>query len=91
MNPSDPNRVETWQYADRKLEADCEITCTAWPHYSMKPLNYSAQRVLEFFRNGMKSRMPVTPWIGGRLVLVDGMSFGVAEVNRRPEPNGRAA
>jgi len=63
-----------WQYGERSYEAGEEIETTAWPHPSFMPLNYSAERVLAFFKAEMKSRLTVSPWHQGRIRLDNGLS-----------------
>jgi hypothetical protein len=55
-----------WQYAERVYEAGEVIESTNWPHPTLWPLNYSAEKVLEFFNGALKSRLPVSPWYGNR-------------------------
>jgi hypothetical protein len=63
-----------WQYATRVIAAGEIIETKEWPHPGFHPLNYSAQRVLDFFNNRQKSRLPQSPWFGDSLRLSDGMS-----------------
>ena len=67
---------DVWQYGERAYKAsENEIIFTkAWPHPSFHPLNYSAERVLEFFNSRMKSRLTTSPWCGDGLRLDDGLS-----------------
>jgi hypothetical protein len=65
---------DEYQYGERILKAGEVITTDKWPHASMMPLNETARRVLEFFGSHQKSRLPQTPWVGGRLRLDDGLS-----------------
>jgi hypothetical protein len=65
---------DVWQYSDRHYEAGEEIEATAWPHPSMRPLNYAAERVHAFFISGMKSRLTTSPWRDGQVRLADGIS-----------------
>jgi hypothetical protein len=76
---SEPPFAETWisdvwQYGERHYEAFEEISTTAWPHPSMRPLNYAAERVHAFFISGMKSRLQIAPWRDGQVRLEDGIS-----------------
>jgi hypothetical protein len=63
-----------WQYGERLYQAGEEIETTAWPHPSFMPLNFSAERVLEFFKASMKSRLTVSPWLNGQVRLDNGLS-----------------
>jgi hypothetical protein len=63
-----------WQYGEKPVQAREEITTTSWPHPSFHAVNYSAERVLQFFNSRMKSRLPRTPWRGDRIVLEDGLT-----------------
>jgi hypothetical protein len=65
---------EIWQYATREIKAGEIIETKEWPHPTFMPLNYGAERVLEFFNTRMKSRMTTSPWHGDGLRLDDGMS-----------------
>lgn len=56
-----------WQYGERLNKAGEVIETTEWPHPSF--LNYGAKKVLEFFRNGQKSRMQRSPWANGQIRL----------------------
>jgi hypothetical protein len=76
---SEPPFAETWvsgvwQYGERPMAAGEEIETTDWPHPSMRPLNYSAERVHAFYIGAMKSRLQVSPWHQGRVRLEDGIS-----------------
>jgi hypothetical protein len=63
-----------WQYGEKSHAAGEEIETTAWPHPSFMPLNFSAERVLEFFKASIKSRLTVSPWHQGRIRLDTGLS-----------------
>jgi hypothetical protein len=63
-----------WQFAERDYKAGEEIETKSWPHPSFHALNYSAEKVLEFFSSRQKSRLPLAPWRFDRLVLDDGLS-----------------
>jgi hypothetical protein len=63
-----------WQYGTRVIAAGEIIETKEWPHPGFHPLNYSAEKVLEFFNNRQKSRLPQSPWFGDSLRLSDGMS-----------------
>jgi hypothetical protein len=65
---------DSWQYSDRHYEAGEEIESKCWPHPSMYPLNYSAQRVMAFFSSAMRSRLTTSPWFGDQVRLDDGLS-----------------
>jgi hypothetical protein len=65
---------DVYQYSERPIAAREEIETKAWPHPSFRPLNYSASRVLDFFMTRQRSRMPLSPWRGDRVVLDDGLS-----------------
>jgi hypothetical protein len=71
---------DVWQYGDRPLAAGEEIETTAWPHPSMRPLTYSAERTLAFFKSEMKSRLPTSPWHNGAVRLDNGLS-GPTEID----------
>jgi hypothetical protein len=64
---------DTWQYGDRPYVAGNEISTTAWPHPSFRPLNYGAERVLEFYKASTKSRLQLAPWHQGRVRLETGI------------------
>jgi hypothetical protein len=63
-----------WQYGTAPLKATEEISTTAWPHPSFRPLNEPAKRVLAYFNSRMKSRLPVSPFRYGELFLDDGLT-----------------
>jgi hypothetical protein len=65
---------DIWQYGNRPLAAGEEIETKSWPHPTMHPLNESARRVLEFFKMRQRSRLPLSPWRDGRIVLDDGLT-----------------
>jgi hypothetical protein len=65
---------DCWQYGTRILKAGEIIETGEWPHQSFFALNYSARKVLEFFRTRQKSRMQRSPWAGDRLRLDDGLT-----------------
>jgi hypothetical protein len=84
---------QIWQYATREIKADEIIESKDWPHPSFAPLNYGAEKVLEFFNTRMKSRMTTSPWFGDSLRLDDGLC-GTIVVKRRSaavETDGSAA
>jgi hypothetical protein len=64
----------SWQYGDREYAAGEEIETKFWPHPSMHPLTYSAQRVMAFFNSAMRSRLQHAPWRDGQVRLEDGLS-----------------
>jgi hypothetical protein len=74
---------EIWQYGTREIKAGEIIETTDWPHPSFMPLNYGAEKVLEFFNTRMKSRLATTPWQIDRLRLDDGLS-GAAFIKPKP-------
>lgn len=83
---------EIWQYSDRALyKANEEITTKSWPHPSMKPLNYSAERVLAFFNSRIKSRLATSPWHIDRLRLDDGLSGTIAVIDVPRPPRDQPA
>jgi hypothetical protein len=65
---------DVWQYGDRPYAAGESISTTFWPHPSFAAENYSAERVLEFFKSQMKSRLTTSPWFGGQVKLDNGLS-----------------
>jgi hypothetical protein len=65
---------DIWQYAVAFIEAGEIVETRAWPHPSFQPLNYSAGKVLEFFNTRQKSRLPLSPWRGDRIVLENGLT-----------------
>jgi hypothetical protein len=78
---------DTWQYGERSYEAGEEIETTHWPHPSFMPLNYSAERVLEFFRIEMKSRLTTSPWFNGAVRLDNGLTNApVLTAVKAPKP-----
>jgi len=77
---------DIWQQADRQYAAGETVESTAWPHASMQGLNYSAERVLEFFKASMKSRLQVSPWFAGQVRLSDGISGPLPSVVQTPRP-----
>jgi hypothetical protein len=71
---TDQSDVHCWQYAERPYKAGEIIESKAWPHLTMVPLNEAARLVHGFFKSAMKSRLSVSPYQSGRLVLNDGLS-----------------
>jgi hypothetical protein len=63
-----------WQQADRPVKAGEIIETKDWPHPSFRPMNRSAEAVMEFFNSALRSRMGLSPWRGDRIVLEDGFS-----------------
>jgi hypothetical protein len=63
-----------WQYGTRVIAAGEIVETREWPHPSFHPLNYAAEKVLDFFNNRQKSRLPRSPFYGDSLRLSDGMS-----------------
>jgi hypothetical protein len=74
-----------WQYGERPYQAGEEIETTAWPHPSFMPLNFSAERVLEFFKASMKSRLTTAPWHDGRVRLDNGLTGPLPNVVSTPQ------
>ena len=64
---------DIWQQADREYKAGEIVETKSWPGPGFHPLNYSAEKVLEFFNSAPKSRLGLSPWRDDRLVLDDGM------------------
>lgn len=58
----------------QSIAAGEEVESTAWPAPGFVALNYSAERVIEFFNSAMRSRMANSPWRNGRIELDDGLS-----------------
>ncbi len=82
---SEPPFAETWQsdiwqYGERAVATGETIETTNWPHPSFRPLNFSAERVLQFFNSAMKSRLPRSPWFGDQVRLDNGLS-GPTEID----------
>jgi hypothetical protein len=65
---------DAWQYAEHPVTAGEIIETKHWPHPSFYPLNYAAEKVLDFFNTRMKSRLATKPWHGDGLCLDDGLS-----------------
>jgi hypothetical protein len=65
-----------WQFAEQgqEIASGEEISTTAWPHPSWRPLNRSAEKVIDFFNSRQRSRMALSPWRNGRIDLDDGLS-----------------
>jgi hypothetical protein len=76
---------DRWQYGDREYAAGAELESKCWPHESMLPLNYSAERVLSFFKSEMKSRLPTSPWFNDQVRLDNGMSGPIIPDVRPPQ------
>ena len=70
---------DVWQYCEKPLKAGEIIETREWPHSSFHPLNYGAGKVLDFFNNRTKSRLPRSPWYDDRIRLDDGLT-GLAHV-----------
>jgi hypothetical protein len=66
--------IDVWQHGEKPLKAGEIIETRAWPHPAFFPLNYSAKKVLEFFRASPKSRMQRSPWAGDQIRLDDGLT-----------------
>jgi hypothetical protein len=77
----------SWQFGEHPLEAGDIIESKSWPHPSFHPQNYSAERVLSYFIGAMKSRLPLSPFRGDRIVLADGISGALpVDVRAAPKP-----
>jgi hypothetical protein len=63
-----------WQYAERPYKCGEIVETKKWPHASFRPLNFAAEKVLDFFNNHQKSRMTLAPWLDDRVHLNDGLS-----------------
>jgi hypothetical protein len=75
---------DTWQFGERFYAAGETVETTAWPHASMTPLTFSAQKILEFFKAEMKSRLPQSPWHGGQVRLGNGLTQAPAIFDVKP-------
>jgi hypothetical protein len=75
-----------WQYADRAYTAGEIIETKDWPHESFRPLNYSAEQVLAFFKGALRSRLARTPWFEGRVKLENGLSGPATPDVKPPQP-----
>jgi hypothetical protein len=75
---------DVWQYGERPVKASEIIETTEWPHASFRPLNYSAQKVWDFFNSAMKSRLTRSPWYGDAVRLDNGLSDAPAIFDVRP-------
>jgi hypothetical protein len=85
-SPNPRHRLETpfsfiwddsvWQFAEQgqEIAAGEEVTTKSWPHSSFRPLNHSAEKVIDFFNSRQRSRMSLSPWRNGRIELDDGLS-----------------
>ena len=70
-----------WQYGSRAHTAGEVIETTFWPNPgTMVPLNYSARQVMEFFTTHQKSRLQLSPWRDGQIVLDDGLSAPLPKI-----------
>jgi hypothetical protein len=67
---SDPS---VWQQTDRPVKRGEIVSTTDWPHSTMMPLNDVGKRIHSYFEIAMKSRLPMSPFQNGRLVLDDGI------------------
>jgi hypothetical protein len=63
-----------WQYATRPYKPGEIIETREWPHASFRPLNYAAEKVLDFFNTRLRSRLTLSPWLGDSVRLDDGLS-----------------
>jgi hypothetical protein len=61
------------QYATQPVKAGDEFESREWPHPSFHPLTFSAVKTLEFYTSRQRSRMSLSPWRDGRIVLEDGL------------------
>jgi hypothetical protein len=63
------------QYLEKPIAAGQIIeNWTAWPHESWSGLNEPAKRILNFYRSALRSRLGISPYRNGELVLDDGVS-----------------
>ncbi|MGA7999528.1 MAG: hypothetical protein WCA28_32085 [Bradyrhizobium sp.] len=76
---------DVWQYGERLHKAGEVIETTEWPHPSFFPLNYGAKKILEFFRNGQKSRMQRSPWAAGQVRLDNSLTGNIVVQAVRPQ------
>jgi hypothetical protein len=88
LEPPQDMGANIWQYSDRDrvYKANEEITTKSWPHPSFVPLNYGAEKVLEFFNTRSKSRLTTSPWHIDRLRLDDGMTGTIVVIDVPPPP-----
>jgi hypothetical protein len=88
LEPPQEMAADIWQYGERAYKTGETIETKAWPHASFMPLNYGAERVLEFFNTRMRSRLATTPWEIDRLRLDDGLTgnITVVDMSRTPKP-----
>jgi hypothetical protein len=63
-----------YQYGEQPIKAGQTVETKSWPHESFVALNEAAERVLAFFNSALKSRLGMSPWRDGRIVLDDGLS-----------------
>jgi hypothetical protein len=92
LEPPFDQGADVWQYADRVYRAGEEIAIKSWPHGTMIPLTYGAEKVLAFFNSRSKSRLPTTPWHMDRLRLDDGMSGPlIPAIDVPPPPQSQSA
>jgi hypothetical protein len=86
---------DEYQYGERVYRAGEEVATKAWPHPSWRALNFTAEKILAFFNNEMKSRLPTSPYDrSGRLRLSNGLSDAPLVVDPRPpqiKTTGQAA
>jgi hypothetical protein len=83
---------DIWQQADRNYEAGEVVETTSWPHPSMRPAgptddpaHYAAEKILEYFKVSMKSRLQVSPWHQGQVRLSDGISGSMPQHVSTPQ------
>ena len=85
--PHAENYDGCWQYGTQLVKRGDEVETTFWPpHGGFEPINFAAEKVLAFFRAGMKSRMTQSPWYDGRVRLENGLSNAPGIVSRPPQP-----
>ena len=77
---------DRWQYGTREIKRGEIIETKDWPHPSFEPLNYGAERVLNFFNTREKSRLPTSPWFGSGIRLDDGNGPAIIDRVDPPKP-----
>jgi hypothetical protein len=75
---------DIWQYGERPVMRGEIIETKEWPHPSFSPLNYGAERVLEYFNSQMKSRLQHSPWRDG-IRLENGLTGPIISDVRPPQ------
>jgi hypothetical protein len=76
-----------WQYGTRAYKAGEIIETKEWPQESFHPLNFTAEKVLAFFKGALRSRLPRSPFDGDRVRLDNGLSGPATPEVRPPQPN----